>query len=174
MLGDDVADTILAALKTTRVAGLGRTEISNLFSRHMPSARITMVLETLQRAGKAERVPGLTVGHGEQRWRYPVDRWQQAVADGRHFLAHWGDQAHALGWTAKDLFGLLVPEHAKPSFNRLSRYDETGLIWLLQGRPVVAITEATATIKNSIGVTIYRKNYKPPLGPTGDSPDDLQ
>jgi Protein of unknown function (DUF3987) len=70
MLGDDVADTILAALNTTGVAGLGRTEISNLFSRHMPSGRITMVLETLQRAGKAERVPGLTVGHGEQRWRY--------------------------------------------------------------------------------------------------------
>jgi hypothetical protein len=70
MLGNDVADTILAALKTTGMAGLGRTEISNLFSRHVPSARITMVLETLQRAGKVERVPGPTVGHGEQRWRY--------------------------------------------------------------------------------------------------------
>jgi Protein of unknown function (DUF3987) len=70
MVGDDVADTILAALKTTGLAGLGRTEISNLFSRHVPSARITMVLETLQRAGKLERVPGPTLGHGEQRWRY--------------------------------------------------------------------------------------------------------
>jgi len=70
MIGDDVADTILATLKTAGITGLGRTEISNLFSRHVPSARITMVLETLQRAGKAERVPGPTVGHGEQRWRY--------------------------------------------------------------------------------------------------------
>jgi hypothetical protein len=69
MIGDDVADTILATLKTTGMAGLGRTEISNLFSRHVPSARITMVLETLQRAGKAERMPPM-VGHGEQRWRY--------------------------------------------------------------------------------------------------------
>jgi hypothetical protein len=69
MIGDDVADTILATLKTTGMAGLGRTEISNLFSRHVPSARITMVLETLQRAGKAERMPPLG-GHGEQRWRY--------------------------------------------------------------------------------------------------------
>jgi hypothetical protein len=70
MIGDDVADTILATLKTAGITGLGRTEISNLFSRHVPSARITMVLETLQRAGKVERVPGPTVGHGEQRWRY--------------------------------------------------------------------------------------------------------
>jgi hypothetical protein len=70
MIGDDVADTILAALKTTGLAGLGRTEMSNLFSRHVSSARITMTLESLQRAGKAERMPGPTVGHGEQRWRY--------------------------------------------------------------------------------------------------------
>jgi hypothetical protein len=70
MLGDDVADTILAALKTSGLAGVGRTEMSNLFSRHVPSARITMVLQNLQNAGKAERVPGPTVGHGEQRWRY--------------------------------------------------------------------------------------------------------
>jgi hypothetical protein len=70
MLGDDVADTILATLKTTGMAGLGRTEISNLFSRHVPSARITMVLQNLQSTGKAERVPGPTLGHGEQRWRY--------------------------------------------------------------------------------------------------------
>jgi hypothetical protein len=70
MIGDDVSDTIFAALKTAGSTGLRRTEMSNLFSRHVPSARITTVLETLQRAGNAERVPGSTVGHGEQRWRY--------------------------------------------------------------------------------------------------------
>jgi hypothetical protein len=70
MIGDDVSDTIFAALKTAGSTGLRRTELSNLFSRHVPSARITKVLETLERAGKAERVPGPTVGHGEQRWRY--------------------------------------------------------------------------------------------------------
>ena len=42
-----------------------------------------------------------------------------------------------------------VPGHAKPSFSRLSRYDEIGLIWLLAGRPVGALTEATAAIQNS-------------------------
>jgi hypothetical protein len=70
MLGDDVADTILAALKTAGLAGVGRTELSNLFSRHVPSARITTVLQNLQSAGKAERVPSPTLGHGEQRWRF--------------------------------------------------------------------------------------------------------
>ena len=70
MLGDNVADTILTALKGAGLAGMGRTEMSNLFSRHVSSARITMTLESLQRAGKAERMPGPTVGHGEQRWRY--------------------------------------------------------------------------------------------------------
>ena len=99
--------------------------------------------------------------------RVPAERWQQAVADGKTFLARWGDQAHALGWTVRDLFGLLiVPEHAKPSFNRLSRYDETGLIWVLGGREVFALTRETAAIHNPSGsITTYRRCAKPALGP---------
>jgi hypothetical protein len=95
----------------------------------------------------------------------PAERWRQAVEDGRAFLARWGDQAEALGWTAKDLFGLLtVPEHAKPSFHRLSRYDETGLIWLLAGRKVLALTAETAAIHNPSGsITTYRRHHKPAL-----------
>ncbi len=95
----------------------------------------------------------------------PLDLWQQAVADGKTFLSRWSDQAQALGWTAKDLFGLLtVPGHAKPSFNRLSRYDETGLIWLLRGRGVAALTDATAAIRNPTGsITIYRRHNKSAL-----------
>jgi hypothetical protein len=106
----------------------------------------------------------------------PLDRWQQAVADGKTFLSRWGDQAQALGWTAKDLFGLLtVPGHAKPTFNRLSRYDETGLIWLLKGRRVVALTEGTAAIQNpaTASITKYRRFDKPALGPLGDSLEDF-
>jgi hypothetical protein len=33
-------------------------------------------------------------------------RWRQAVEDGRRFLATWGGQADALGWSASELFGL--------------------------------------------------------------------
>jgi hypothetical protein len=103
-----------------------------------------------------------------------VDRWQQAVEDGRGFLVQWGDKAEALGWTARDLFGLQAPPAKRhPSYSRLSRYDEAGLIWLLQGREVVALAEATAAIQSSTGaITIYRRHNKA-LGPPGDSLDDL-
>src|SRR5262245_50930305 len=106
----------------------------------------------------------------------PTNRWQQAVQDGRRFLAKWGEQAAALGWTPRDLLGLQKsPDQPHPSYRRLSRYDETGLIWLLQGRPVVALTAATAAIENPTGaITVYRRYDKPALGPVGDSLDDFQ
>jgi hypothetical protein len=105
--------------------------------------------------------------------------WRQAAEDGRRFLARWGEQAAALGWTAKDLFGLhKPPEKPHPSYSRLSRYDEAGLIWLLCGREVVALTEATAAIQSSNGaisaITTYRRHNNPALGPVGDTLDDLQ
>jgi hypothetical protein len=103
-------------------------------------------------------------------------RWHQAVEDSRRFLARWGKQAEALGWTSRDLFGLhKPPDRPHPSYRRLSRYDETGLIWLLGGREVVALTEATAAIQSSTGaITTYRRHNKPALGPEGDSLDDLE
>jgi hypothetical protein len=106
----------------------------------------------------------------------PTDRWQRCVWDGRRFVAQWGEQAERLGWTSADLFGLLpVPANPLPSFNRLSRYDATGLVWLLDGRPVTGLTADTAAIRGAGSiVTIYRKHNKPALGPTGDSLDDLE
>jgi len=105
----------------------------------------------------------------------PGDHWQQAVEDGRRFLAQWGEQAEALGWTARNLFGLApAPDKPHPAYRRLSRYDETGLIWLLRGRQVLALTETTAAVQNSTGtVTVCRRHNKPALGPFGDSLEDL-
>lgn len=58
-----------------------------------------------------------------------IEDWQQAVADGEAFLAKWADQAEALGWSSRDLFGLApIPVDPHPSYQRLSRYDQTGLI----------------------------------------------
>ena len=101
--------------------------------------------------------------------------WQQAIEDGRRFLARWGEQAEGLGWSSRDLFGLApVPDKPAANYRRLSRYDETGLIWLLRGRPVVALTTDTAAIQKPAGaITVYRKHNKPALGPVGDSLDDL-
>jgi hypothetical protein len=104
------------------------------------------------------------------------DRWRQAVEDGRRFLATWGAQAQALTWTARGLFELhKPPENPHPSYRRLSRYDATGLIWLLEGREVIALTEETAATRWPSGsVTIYRKRNKPALGPLGNSFDNFE
>jgi hypothetical protein len=82
--------------------------------------------------------------------RVDSDRWRQAIEDGRRFLAEWGEQATALGWTAADLFDLhpTVP---------LARYDCMGLVWLLRGRRVVALTDTAATIKTDTGAVTYRR-----------------
>jgi hypothetical protein len=102
-------------------------------------------------------------------------RWQLAIKDGRRFLAEWGEKTESLGWTAGDLFGLHeVPDNPHPTYQRLGRYDCTGLIWLLQGCPVVALTEATAAIKMPTGnITTYRRHNKPAYGPLGDSINDF-
>jgi hypothetical protein len=105
-----------------------------------------------------------------------VARWRQCVEDGKRFLAKWGEQAEALGWDSRDLFGLHTPlDKPHPSYRRLSRYDCTGLIWLLEGRPVVALTADTAAIENATGnINTYRRFNKPALGPLGDSLDDFK
>jgi hypothetical protein len=103
-------------------------------------------------------------------------RWRQCVSDAKVFLATWADQAHALGWTAADLFGLQKPPaHPHPSYSRLSRYDATGLLWLLKGQKVIALTATTATLMTPTGgVLTYRKLNKPGYGPLGDSLDDFE
>ena len=79
-------------------------------------------------------------------------RWQAAIADGRRFLARWGAQAERLGWTADDLFGLHEPPaNPHPSYSRLARLDCAGLVWILSGRPVIALTGAAATIRATAG-----------------------
>jgi hypothetical protein len=50
----------------------------------------------------------------------------------------------------------------------------TGLVWLLHGRLVVALTAESAAIESRTGaITIYRKHNKPTYGPLGDSLDDF-
>jgi hypothetical protein len=67
IIGDDVADAILGALKVAGREGSSRTELSKLFSRHQSSGRISTALALLDRMNKIERGP--SAGHGEQRWR---------------------------------------------------------------------------------------------------------
>ena len=39
----------------------------------------------------------------------PEDRWRRAIADATAFISKWEAQAQALGWTARELFGLHTP-----------------------------------------------------------------
>ena len=56
----------------------------------------------------------------------------------------------------------------------IARYDQTGLIWLLRGRPVIALTQTAATILAPSGASLmYRRHNVPALGPLGDSLDDF-
>ena len=84
------------------------------------------------------------------------NRWHQAI-EGRPKVSRlMGRAADALGWTARELFGLHTPpERPAATYRRLSRYDETGLIWLLRSRPVVALTATTAAIQGATGILTF-------------------
>src|SRR4029077_1409337 len=74
-----------------------------------------------------------------------VCEWHPAIEDSRRFLAQWSRPAEALGWDARDLFELPpLPDKIVAGYRRLSRVELVGLIRLLQGRPVVALTATGA------------------------------
>ena len=78
------------------------------------------------------------------------------------------------GLPVRDLFGRPdVLDRAGPKYQRLSRYDQIGLVWLLQGRRVVELTKDKAVIETPTGTVSYRRYNKPALGPLGDSLDDF-
>jgi hypothetical protein len=84
--------------------------------------------------------------------RVGVAEWHQAVEDSRRFLAQWSRPAEALGWDARDLFGLPpLPDKFVAGYRRLSRVELVGLIWLLRGRTVVALTATAAAIRATSG-----------------------
>jgi hypothetical protein len=70
--------------------------------------------------------------------------WREIIRDGSLFLSTWAIQAHDLGWTALDLFGAhrIAPE---------ARWDCAGLVLLIGGGRVVAMTDASATIQRPSG-----------------------
>jgi hypothetical protein len=86
--------------------------------------------------------------------------WQRIVEDSRRFLADWGAEAERLGWTADDIFGLPpVPERPAWNYSRLARLDQVGLIWLLRGRRVVALSADQAVIATPSEASIRSAGY---------------
>ena len=79
-------------------------------------------------------------------------RWQQIIADADRFLGDWAAKASALGWETVDVFGA-HPTHP------IQRLDCAGLILLLRGDALLAITAVTARIRSRSGAetTYYRR-----------------
>jgi hypothetical protein len=71
-LGDPTADSILTALRDAP-AGLTRTEITGLFSRHAPANEIERALALLAQAGLAYPTSGETGGRPVERWHAVTD-----------------------------------------------------------------------------------------------------
>jgi hypothetical protein len=87
----------------------------------------------------------------------PARRWQRFVDDVGLFLdSSYCAVAAAFGWGPFDLFGC---DRDRP----FARIDQAGLLWLLNGNRLVALSENTATIEKCTGAwqTFRRKPTKP-------------
>ena len=82
----------------------------------------------------------------------PERRWRQFINDSAAFLdGGWPAKAQALGWSTADLFGA---DRHKP----WAGFDRQGLLWLLNGRRLVALTADSATIETVSGSRLtYRR-----------------
>ena len=81
----------------------------------------------------------------------PPGRWRQFLMDARAFAgSQWAEQAAALGWTEDDLYGA---DDAAP----FARRDKAGLLRLLNGNRLIAISEDAAVIETRTGA---RQTYR--------------
>ncbi len=86
----------------------------------------------------------------------PEEWWEALREDAYHFLRDWAARAHELGWTALDLFGV-HPERP------LERFDCMGLVPLLNGAGVTALSDTEAVIEkpNGARLAFHRRGQVP-------------
>ena len=90
---------------------------------------------------------------------YPPQAWQQLILDAERFLGLWGAQAVRLGWPTWELFGC----HRRAPFHRI---QGMGLVLLLRGRELSALTDAEAVIRTPTGAhQTYRRKQRDSLHP---------
>jgi hypothetical protein len=88
----------------------------------------------------------------------PARHWQRFVDDVGSFLdSPFCAAAEELGWGPFELFGC---DRDRP----FARIDRAGLLWLLNGQRLVALSENTATIETRAGA---RQTYRRKPGETG-------
>jgi hypothetical protein len=114
--------------------------------------------------------------HRQFHWRHRIlnfcrrqGRRTKLMSDDHGYsVSHSGAQAPAFSWTARELFGLHpVSERPAAKYSRLSRVDDMGLVWLLGGRPVIALTATEAILRCQSGATLkfYRRTKPAPVPP---------
>jgi hypothetical protein len=90
---------------------------------------------------------------------YPAHAWQQLIVDAERFLDDWAAQAAALDWPAWELFGC----HRRAPWGRI---QGMGLVLLLRGDEIAALTAAEAVIRTPTGARqTYRRRPRDPLHP---------
>jgi hypothetical protein len=94
---------------------------------------------------------------GRPRGDVPPSRWQRFIDDvGRFLDSEFCAHAAALGWGSHDLFGC---DCDRP----FARVDQAGLLLLLNGDELVALSENTATIRTRTGAPqTYRRKPNAP------------
>jgi hypothetical protein len=87
---------------------------------------------------------------------YSAAEWQQLKDDAGYFLDRWASQCVTLGWTLDDVFAvaLTAPQ---------ARHDAKGLVPLLDGKRIVAVTADLAVIETAMGrrQRYFRRTHKP-------------
>jgi hypothetical protein len=90
---------------------------------------------------------------------YPQHAWQQLIVDAEEFLDGWAQQAAALGWPDWALFGCCRD-------SPWGRVQGMGLVLLLHGRELAALTHSEAAIRTPTGAhQTYRRRPFDPLHP---------
>jgi hypothetical protein len=81
----------------------------------------------------------------------PEPAWRRFIDDCGHFIeGGWAERAARLGWRSLELFGC-HPE--APS----ARYDRQGLLWLFDGRQLLALTAETAVLESCTGARLTHR-----------------
>lgn len=91
--------------------------------------------------------------------RFPAAKWAEVVTDAAAFLQEWAAAAHRLGWQAWEMFGC----HSRAPWGRI---QGMGLVLLLQGDEIAALTATEAVIRTSTGARqTFRRKPSDPLHP---------
>ena len=90
---------------------------------------------------------------------WPAATWPLFVADAETFCRDWAEKAFLLGWADWELFGC----HRRAPWGRI---QGMGLVLLLQGKALCALTATEAVIRTASGVRqTYRRKAADPLHP---------